>query len=140
MTEPLKALPDWHHRLDTVVRDRLTKPFKWGEQDCALFAADCVQAVTGDDLAATLRGTYSTALAAARILESWGGLEALATAKLGEPHDTQWNAVPGDIGLVQSANGPCLALCAGTHWLAPGERGLQPLARADALKAWKVVG
>jgi hypothetical protein len=134
----LKLLPDWHRRLDELVRARLDAPFAWGTNDCAMFAADCVMALTGEDFLAEFRGTYRTALAAARILEAHGGLRGLVEAKFGPPLLSQWEAVPGDIGLVQIQTGACLALCAGPQWLGPGETGLTSMKREHAIAAWKV--
>lgn len=55
MTE---RLGDWWERLQATVREWEAKPFKYGETDCAMFAAACVFAVRGVDVAATWRGIY----------------------------------------------------------------------------------
>lgn len=52
---------NWHQHLAQTLQAAMTRPFSWGEHDCCLFAADCVQAVTGADVATDFRGTYRTA-------------------------------------------------------------------------------
>lgn len=59
---------NWHQHLAQTLQAAMTRPFSWGEHDCCLFAADCVQAVTGVDVAADFRGTYTTPLGAKKPL------------------------------------------------------------------------
>jgi len=35
--------------LDTLIEERLNKPFKWGENDCITFCMDAIKVVTGID-------------------------------------------------------------------------------------------
>lgn len=50
-------------------------PFKWGEQDCMLAAANYYLDTTGIDYAKDFRGKYSTAISAYRLLVKAGGME-----------------------------------------------------------------
>jgi len=75
---------DWQSRLQACRAERCERPFAWGALDCALWGADCVHAVTGTDPAADLRGTYSDAAGAARVVARLGGLRAIGDARLGE--------------------------------------------------------
>lgn len=127
---------DWQSRMAAVVQARLHVPFAWGTNDCAMFAADVVQAITGTDLAAEYRG-YSTEGGAAKILKRSGGLEGLATKALGEPC-AALTARPGDVGLVVNAGRDCLGVCTGATWHVPGEHGLLALPLSDAVKSWRV--
>lgn len=52
-------------------------PFKWGENDCCLMAANYHLATTGVDCAFDFRGKYSTAIQAYRLLSKAGGMEAI---------------------------------------------------------------
>lgn len=84
---PLIRLPQWEGLL-TAYLERVTEvPFAWGSNDCALFAASAVQAMTGIDPAEGLRGTYRTALGAAEALRQHGAGTLLKTVTLwlGEP-------------------------------------------------------
>lgn len=50
---------DWQTRLNIFVRDVQSKPFQWGEHDCALFACNAIEVMTGKDPAVYFRGKYS---------------------------------------------------------------------------------
>jgi hypothetical protein len=53
---------------------RASEPFVWGKNDCALMAADGIEAITGVDIAADFRGKYgSEEEAFALIRELTGG-------------------------------------------------------------------
>ena len=130
-------LPDWQLRLETCLAERFSRPFAFGAQDCALFAADCVEASTGRDPAAGIRGRYRDARGASRIVRRLGGLEAIARDMLGSEVSTAL-AQPGDVGLLENAGRPCLGVCTGLHWLAPGALGLLTLPREQARLAWRV--
>ena len=73
----------WRERLHALVLERRRMPFAWGENDCCLWAADAVLIQTGQDPAATWRGTYATEAEAVALLASLGGVRALA-ATVGE--------------------------------------------------------
>lgn len=126
---------DWPERLAAVMADRARSPFAWGSNDCALFAADCAQAMTGEDLAAAFRGRYRTARGAARALRRAGyaDLPALLTAWLGDPIRPTL-AQRGDV--VEIATG--IAVANGAVALAPGDHGLVPHPVSTWQRAWRV--
>lgn len=126
---------DWPARLDALIAERRQRPFEWGAHDCCLFVCDAVEAITGHDPAADLRG-YSTERAALRLVKQAGGVRALADARLGAAIPVLMAQV-GDAGLIQFDGRESLALCGGGHWLAPGEQGLEVLPLGDALAAWR---
>lgn len=65
---------NWKLELSQFLIDSSSKPFKWGEFDCVLFAADCVMVQTGIDLASDYRGSYSTKRQAYELIKSkWDG-------------------------------------------------------------------
>ncbi len=126
-----------------LARDRL---FEWGANDCALFAADCVEAITGFDLAAAFRGKYTTAAGARRMLMRYGegSLEATVTALLGAPVAPAL-ARRGDVVLFRSfpPDTPpegieALAVCTGEVAASPGPNGLTDVPMSEWLKAWRV--
>lgn len=76
---------DWEARLAAYIDS--APAFAWGRNDCGLFAAGAVEAMTGVDHGAPFRGRYRTELGAARALRR-AGLETsgdAATAALGDP-------------------------------------------------------
>lgn len=147
----LTRAENWPELLLDTVEDRRSKPFAWGENDCALFAADCVLVMTGEDFAAPFRGRYSTAAGSIKALKKFGGgsLEATATAALGEPILPRL-AQRGDVVLFLSlpspaggggAGGegvPALAVCVGSHAAAAGPDGVTWVPMDLWLKAWRV--
>lgn len=60
---------DWHQHLNKLINERRYAPFVWGTHDCALWAADCVNIITGEDFAKDARGTYDTVLGAYKCLK-----------------------------------------------------------------------
>lgn len=129
---------DWQSRLQACQAERWARPFAWGSQDCALFAADCVLAVTGADPAADVRGTYSDANGAARVIRERGGLSEIAADRLGAEISPPL-AQPGDVGLVMSGGRQCLAVCSGDAWVAPGLDGLEYVPMNCAVTSWRCV-
>lgn len=134
----MKRLRNWQSRLQTCLAERWTTPFKWGEMDCVLFPADCIEACTGEDLAAEFRGTYSDAISAGRIIDKYGGLEAIAASYLG-PEINPILAQPGDIAMLTNQGRPCLAVSTGFGWVAPGADGVNILPNNHAMKAWRLI-
>ncbi|WP_260843343.1 DUF6950 family protein [Sedimenticola selenatireducens] len=132
-------LDGWEKRLMELLQAAHDRPFEWGNHDCALFAAAGVLAITGNDVAADVRGHYSSAKGALKVLKTLGmaDLESATTHLLGNPVDTRL-AGRGDVVLVETANGPTLAICAGIYAFAPGEKGSIAMARHAWRNAWKV--
>jgi hypothetical protein len=138
---PLQRLPDWPLRLEAFVAERQAQPFAWGVQDCALFAADAVKALTGVDVAPPALRQHRSARAALRSLQAHGGLHGIAQAALGTPIAPALATV-GDVLLVcthhdDSAHA-MLALCNGSTALAPGPQGLVSVSLHSAVHAWRV--
>lgn len=129
--------PDWHQRLIKLIEERKAQPFEWGSNDCCLWAADAVLAMTGDDPAADLRGAYCNARGANDVLGKLGGIAA-AGARGGEEIPPLCAQV-GDVGLVSSdGSRDSLAVCIGEHWLAVVKQGLGLVDLACASRAWRV--
>jgi len=127
---------DWVTRFNEFIKGRYGVPFSWGSQDCCVFAADGVLAITGHDFAQPYRG-YSTADEAAELLVEVGGCESLASRCLGDP--VRWTmAGRGDVVLHQVDGRESLGLCAGAVFVAPGVDGLIQFPMSNALKAWRV--
>jgi hypothetical protein len=128
---------NWPEVLDAEVKACLTRPFEWGSHDCALMAADIVKAMTGEDLMADMRGKYTNATGARRVIHKLGGLEAAITARLGEPKPLGF-AQRGDVVLAELALGPTVGVCMGINSAFPGVEGAQFVATALCDKAWEV--
>lgn len=128
-------VPEAAQRFSALLRSRWAMPFTWGRHDCCLWAADAVHALLAQDPAAELRGTYTDAMGAGRLVRRLGGLEGLARTALGEPLRTPLLACQGDVGLTDSG---ALAVCLGEWWGAPTARGMGLLPLSSARLAWRV--
>jgi hypothetical protein len=131
----MKRLHDWQLRLEAFARERTPRPFEWGSNDCALFAADCVQALTGQQVCPELRGYDGRG--ALRLLEEHGGLHGLASKALGEPIPPVFATV-GDVVLVRMGEGEALGICNGGVVIGPGPDGMAVVGMEAALAAWRV--
>jgi hypothetical protein len=131
----MKRFHDWQLRLEAFSRERRNVPFRWGANDCALFAADCVEALTGERLLVGLRGYDGRG--AVRLLQEMGGLHGIATQALGAPIAPAFATV-GDVVLVRMADSEALGICNGGVVIGPGPRGIEVSGMDAALAAWRV--
>lgn len=71
----------WRERhFHAFLIERANMPFEWGKNDCALFAADAIQAVSGTDIADDFRGKYTTQLGSLRTIKAVTGGSSVADA------------------------------------------------------------
>jgi len=138
----LQAGPAW--RLHALLRDRLALPFAWGVRDCAMLAFDVAHAITGTDPAADLRGAYSTAPQAWRLLRTMGGLRGMATARFGAPVALA-DAADGDVVLFGAdvcTHSRLFGGALGVRWqglcIGQGPAGLVQPADSTVQACWKV--
>lgn len=119
---------DWKDRLQTHLHGLRLTPFRIGRHDCALFAAGCVEAMTGTDFAAPYRGRYATLRGGLRVLRRDGFTDAVALAEhhLVEVHPAF--AREGDVAVVPTDDGPALGIVAGDilYLLRPDGLGIHP--------------
>lgn len=131
----MPKLADWQSRLTRLVSDTHGKTFAWGDLDCCLWTAACVEAQTGVDHASEFRGAYSDAQTAAPLLRRMGGLRGIG-GRAGPPVPPL-TACLGDIGLVRSGGKPVLAVCAGPVWLVVSSQGLLSVPLTAATHCWR---
>ncbi|NJQ19566.1 hypothetical protein HCO69_07955 [Pantoea sp. LS15] len=128
--------PDWHNRLIAVIRAAEKRPFLWGEHDCCLFAADCAEAMTGENFADGWRGTYDSETGAKiALLRGGGSLEKVLAKYLDEVPVKM--AQRGDIAVVENAGTRCAGVIYGGAVWVPGEAGLVCL-RVKPMSTWRV--
>ena len=126
---------DWPERFYAFVEARRFMPFAWGSNDCALFAADCVLALTGVDHAEGLR-TYTDEAGAAEVIRRAGGMRAFA-ARLA--HRELALAKRGDIVLAVTAGRETFGVVFGDGtWIGPGPTGLAFRPMSEAVAAFEV--
>jgi hypothetical protein len=133
----MKKCQDWQLRFEAFIAQRTAKPFAWGSNDCAIFAADCVHALTGIDVALPAYRQHTTERQAARLLKRHGGVAGIATAALGLPMPSSRAGV-GDVVLTQSAGRDMLAVCNGDTCMAPSAAGLVFIPMASTSVCWRL--
>jgi hypothetical protein len=110
-------MTDRASRLTAFLAEGSALPFVWGERDCTLWVADWIKAERGFDPAAARRGSYATASECWRLLRRAGGLASVVTVALAQASLAETDAPDvGDVGLVETAVGPMMAICTGAAW------------------------
>jgi hypothetical protein len=133
----LERLPDWEDRLTAYIQTIADTPFEWGWNDCLMFVAGAIDAVTGQDPADEHRGQYRSQTGAVRYLKKLGFDSPEACL------DALFERVPaafarrGDVVLAED----CAGLCMGNLALFLGENnggGFERLALDQWQAAWKI--
>jgi hypothetical protein len=134
----LTRVPNWHSGLTELINLSRHKPFEWGTHDCALWAADCIDIVTGVDYAKDSRGTYSTAFGALKCIASYyksDNLKQTFVNNFGEDLHIAY-ARPGDV-VYSNSNyegfNVAVGICYGQHsfFVSDGEAGLSQVNTLD---------
>ena len=129
---------NWRAELFGCVSGSVRAPCKAGKNDCALFAAGAVKAMTGVDLAVGWRSKYRTLAAGKKLLRNEG------FADLGELAAHHFEEIPplhaqvGDVALVDGDEDPALGIVQGAFvWVRmPEGIGSKPL--TDIMRAFRV--
>lgn len=136
----MNRLPDWRARLYKTISTYEQKPFQYGFCDCAIFGSDIIQAITGDDPAQHFRGRYKTKI---------GGLRAIRKAGFRDQADYLEKtfetihpafAQVGDLGLIDTEEGPAIVVVLGAFAAGLGSDGLVRFQISEITKAFKVGG
>lgn len=145
---PLTRLENWDTgALHEFLIERAERPFTWGENDCALFVADAILAMTGVDIAADFRGRYANeeeAFAAVRTITGGSTLEDAAAWCAARHELVEWPlplfAQRGDMVVVENEGRLISALVhlSGRHAVTVGELGLRRLPITAVVRAWHV--
>ena len=130
--------PDWTQRLWLTIEVEKERAFSFGDSDCCLFAARCVDAITDENFEAGLRACYHDEASALAYLERMGGMQAAVTAHLGAPLERPAVAQRGDVVMFRDGAGrDTLGVCTG-ELLATTGQGLTFHPMTAALVAWRI--
>lgn len=142
-TNKTNRVPNWPAVLGDVVHLRMHMPFAWGSHDCCLFASDVIKSLTGIDPAENLRGRYTTAAGAKRVIARHGKSVEKLVEKFSVKHG--WEEVPvtrasrGDLVLVDTADhGPSVGVCVGATAVFAGPNGLTFQSLTMCRRAWRI--
>lgn len=137
----IERFEDWPARLMAAIDAASKKPFQWGENDCMLFGADIVLAMTGHDYMAAYRGKYLTSGGAMRMLRFYGyaSIYEAVSAGLGEPLGSVFFAQRGDVVLYGDKEWKHgMGICMGEDIAAMAKDGLTYLPMPMAAVAWRI--
>ena len=137
---------DWQSVLENFLRTHQNRPFEYGNWDCCLFVCDAIASMTGVDLAADYRGTYSTRAGALRAIREQLGTRSIqavaenAAAVHNMPEVPVSHAHRGDMVLIQRGRDYSLGLVALNcrDVIVTSKRGLWRLPVSRAVRAWHV--
>lgn len=102
----MKRIENWPRKLSEILQEKAAASFVWGENDCCLFVADCVKAITGVDYADEWRGLYQDEAGANTFVGFHGGLVGLLDYAIGKDCRVMPNcASRGDVVIAGGAAG-----------------------------------
>lgn len=135
----MSRVPNWSTKLFDFVADPINQTFVWGSNDCVLFAANTVLAITGVDHLFDLRGSWHDEFSAMRQLRAHGGLYEAVRSRMGEPLANPNFVQRGDIAMIPGERGALLAVSVGDHYVMPSAaHGLVRVRPASIITVWAV--
>jgi hypothetical protein len=132
--------PDWQERLSRFFAIHRTRPFRYGDWDCCIFAADAIQQISGVDIAAEFRGKYGSRREAYDLIRS----VRLVAERVATIHGMQQVPITyarrGDMALIPRARDYSLGIVSltGKEIVVLRSRTLMTLPLSYGLVAWHV--
>lgn len=137
--QTFRKRPTWDADLRAYLNACRRMHFEWGTWDCALCAAGAVEAMTGTDPAANLRGRYTDAATGKQLINQLGYLDHIdMAAALFDTVKNKALAAWGDIAAVPTNAGLALGIVGGPVIFAPRLRGLGTLQLTDAKRVFRI--
>ena len=127
---------DWVDQMFATIEAHTDLPFEWGVNDCCIFVARVIDAMTSSTIEADLSAEYHDEETALAFIASHGSLEAAVSVFLGDP--VPGMAMRGDAVLLDGGNGPALGIMLGDVIAAMGPDGIVYMPRGAALMRWAV--
>lgn len=138
-------LENWVTILDEYLKMKENSPFALGVNDCCLFAADAVLAITGVDMAMAFRGKYSNESGAVRAMKKYagGGVRELMHRMAKEndlPEVQPLMLSRGSVALIDSDGRDSLGVInlTGMHVSAPSIAGVVHIPINRAITGWLI--
>lgn len=127
---------NWPSVLMAMVEKAEREPFVWGKNDCCLWVADIVKAMTGKDFAEGMRGKYSTIEEAVEIYNGFSLLEYINTIL--ENRISINFAQRGDVVMAKFPVGETLGICIGGMAAFKTLTGLIQIPMLNCDHAWRI--
>lgn len=129
---------DWPKRLSDYLESKKNTPFEWGVNDCIMFAAKGLEAITGQNHYQEYVG-YTTEVGAKALLDANGGFEGIIGKHIGPGHRKHLMARRGDLALLKIPNFTCgIVDDSGQFVAVPSENGLVKYPLTKAWRIWAV--
>lgn len=127
---------DWVAQMWFTIEDHADAEFLWGVNDCCLFVARVIDAMTDTSHELDLASQYSNEATALAYIASHGSLETAVSFHLGNP--SSGRAQRGDAVMCANNGNPCIGICVGSTVACVGESGLRWLPRSEILTRWTI--
>ncbi len=144
----LQRKEHWQTRdFHAFLLERVHTSFSWGINDCCLFAADAILAITGTDIANDFRGKYYDQESAFALIKSVTGGETVAdaaahcAAKYGLiEHQHPFMAKRGDLVVIQNGQNLIAGVVHlnGRHAVSVTESGIVRLPITSVVRSWSL--
>ncbi|WP_157971182.1 DUF6950 family protein [Pseudogemmobacter bohemicus] len=131
-------LQDWRSKFQKMLAEKENQPFAYGKNDCALFGADVVFALTGNDPALKYRGKYRSLSGGLKLIKKDGFKNQIDYVVLNFKEIPPAFSGIGDIGIANYNGQDCVVAIAGTFAVAVGEFGLVRIDLETVNKFYKV--
>lgn len=132
----------WEKRLADYIYEMRLEPFKRGVHDCAVFAGNCIEVMTGENVTSDYVAKYKNRKEGYDFLKALDvdGLAGIATKTLGEPLPSPSYAMRGDVVFIEIDEQEALGIVdlSGRRAVTVGKDGLAYYPMKHWTKAWKV--
>lgn len=135
---------DWETKLANYIESVKAKPLRYGTFDCAIFAAKCIEAITGTNPISDLLGKYKSKKESLALIKSlcpsgeYSELIKIRCANSKYKEVTRAYAAHGDLVEYMTPEGVGLGICLGSDFIAVGPKHLLFYSMQLALKIYKV--
>lgn len=130
----LKRHSTWEQSLSEYIETKRHEPFDYGVNDCCMFAAGAVEAMTGVDPMVEFRGQYDSLKTTIKVLKEIGAGDLESTLDGKFPEIAVGYAQRGDLAFFDGSVGVVMGTFA---WFASDD-GLERVPRSLWDKAWSV--
>lgn len=128
---------DWVGQLFATIEKVSNESFAYGKNDCCLFAARVVDAMTGTEYAKKLAEMYHDERSALAYINSFGSIQEAVKDWLGEPTNLAF-VQRGDVVLFNNEGRETLGICVGDRIVSVAETGVAYVPMEQAICTWKV--
>lgn len=128
---------DWPNRLEAYVESKRSEPFKWGTNDCALFARGAVESILVESSTSDLVMRYRSAAGAMKWLIDHEAED------LWDFVDKHFERIPvkmaqrGDL-VGHMTTDKSIGVCLNGMFATPSDNGLLFASMDDAVTAWRI--